>query len=100
MDKNERVFISNQMNVKQTDENRADYLLPFEPARPVSLTMNFPQHPVPLTRVPVVEDQPTDTPLVSASHRCNHIVTDPNACLDCMSTVFAPTYAPFAAFSS
>ncbi|CAF3727893.1 unnamed protein product, partial [Adineta steineri] len=36
---------------------------------------------------------------ISNTHsQCNHITTDPQGCLDCISSMFGPNYAPFAAF--
>jgi len=87
-----------QTEIKSTSkavsgETHDSYLLSLEPGKAVALTMNFPQHNSSPLEPTVIENNS-----IQNSH-CNHITTDPHGCLDCISTMFGPNYAPFASFS-
>jgi hypothetical protein len=82
-----------------SNENHDSYLLSLEPGKAVALTMNFPQHHLSPSEIVAMENNPSQPQISNQHSHCNHIATDPQACLDCISTMFGPNYAPFAAFS-
>lgn len=82
----------------RSHEHQQTYL-PLEPNRAMALTMNFPQHSLPAEPTMVVAENDPKHGSLSAPHKhSSHLINDPQACLDCISTMFGPTYAPFAAF--
>lgn len=82
-----------------SDENHDSYLLSLEPEKAVALTMNFPQYNAPRSEIATIESNSMQRQISNKDTSCNHITTDPHGCLDCISTMFGPNYAPFAAFS-
>jgi hypothetical protein len=83
-----------------SSENHDSYFLPLEPNKAVALTMNFPQHDPSISKMMTPGNNQTTDQLSNEHHsHGNHITTDPHGCLECMSTMYGPNYAPFAAFS-
>ena len=81
------------------NQNHDSYLLPLESGKGIALTMNFPQQKSSVSKVSYNEDNKIQQQSTNEQSQCNHIATDPHGCLDCMSTMFGPNYAPFAALS-
>ncbi|CAF4297516.1 unnamed protein product [Rotaria socialis] len=79
-------------------ENHDSYRFPLESGKAIALTMNFPQHHSSVSNMAVSENNQVQDQLINQHLHSNHITTDPHGCLDCMSTMFGPNYAPFAAF--
>ncbi|CAF4652237.1 unnamed protein product [Rotaria sp. Silwood1] len=81
-----------------SDGNHDSYVLPIESGKGIALTMNFPQHHSSMSKMAITEDNPIQDQISNEHSHSNHITTDPYGCLDCISTMFGPNYAPFAAF--
>ncbi|CAF2476038.1 unnamed protein product [Rotaria sp. Silwood2] len=79
-------------------ENHDSYALPIESGKALALTMNFPQYHSSISKMAITENNQIQNQLSNEHSHCNHITTDPHGCLDCISTMFGPNYAPFAAF--
>ncbi|CAF4260490.1 unnamed protein product [Rotaria sp. Silwood2] len=79
-------------------ENHDSYALPIESGKAIALTMNFPQYHSSISKMAITENNQIQNQLSNEHSHCNHITTDPHGCLDCISTMFGPNYAPFAAF--
>ncbi|CAF2189409.1 unnamed protein product [Rotaria magnacalcarata] len=80
------------------NENHDSYRFPLESGKAMALTMNFPQHHSSVSNTAVSENNQVQDQRINQHLHSNHITTDPQGCLDCMSTMFGPNYAPFAAF--
>ncbi|CAF3733817.1 unnamed protein product [Adineta steineri] len=79
-------------------EKHDSYFHSLEPGKALALTMNFPQHDSFDTKKVAVENKSIQHQISNTHSQCNHITTDPQGCLDCISSMFGPNYAPFAAF--
>ncbi|CAF3508242.1 unnamed protein product [Adineta steineri] len=79
-------------------EKHDSYFHSLEPGKALALTMNFPQHDSFDTKKAAVENKSIQHQISNTHSQCNHITTDPQGCLDCISSMFGPNYAPFAAF--
>ncbi|CAF0840154.1 unnamed protein product [Adineta steineri] len=79
-------------------EKHDSYFHSLEPEKALALTMNFPQHDSFDTKKVAVENKSIQHQISNTHSQCNHITTDPQGCLDCISSMFGPNYAPFAAF--
>ncbi|CAF3810730.1 unnamed protein product [Rotaria sordida] len=88
----------NSMSKAISGENHDSYVLPIESGKAIALTMNFPQHHSSMSKMTATENNQIQNQFSNVHSHCNHITTDPHGCLDCISTMFGPNYAPFAAF--
>lgn len=94
-----------QTEISSTSTNPSNkfydsYILPLESGKAVSLTMNIPQHSSSISKMELIEENQLKDSISKQNLHRNHITTDPKGCLDCISTMFGPGYAPFAVFST